>query len=951
MKRKGLAGCLLKGDDGLRTRYLGEQWMKIIRRGVEISRELGLECWVGDDDRAPSGSAGGLVTRTDDGALAMAITWYPDAAACDSAIIDNAVAYTRSGDDGAVTLTIEKPADLTGCGVFATRRYERGDVRFNGENYADLLDETTVKEFIDTTHEQYKKQFRYDFGEHMPVIFTDMPNVHRENPAEAADGTISFPWCAGFAAYFEELNGYSPWEHLHHLLNGSDEGFSFRHDYWTAINQRFANTFTKAITEWCSENDLMAAGRFIDESLADMVRSGGSVMAQYDLIDIPVSTFDPSDTAGVFRLKQASGAADQLGKKRSGAVIFGGNGYGSSLADLRRSADAALACGISQVFPVHHPYTITGDRKRMHTTAFSYHQSWWDHFRLLADYLGRCSWIMRQGRSAANVLVLNPTGTAYGLLDLSKPDGGEEIGKLESSLHALVSELTTRHIQFELGDEIILARHGSVEGDKLIVGRGEYSTVVLPPSRTWSTSTLDLLESFTGAVIVMGDAPDRVDGIPGGRIKALIESGEVITVANDPAATAEAIGNAVPPAVTVTGPDGADDPAILLHQRIDAAAHIVFLVNTDAEQAHALTLTVDALGGVVELDAAGGRAFRYISSLRDGRTIIETSIPPSSSRLFVVDQTQTSVTATPAEWDEEPLSIEGPYVFQRLTDNTLPLDKCTLIVDGKTLLKNESPSKAPALLREKTGIDDQYGIQPWVLEERNMRTRTNKTVLSTSFTVASELPNKLFLGMESADKFTVTVNDTAVLPSAGNWYLDRQILVFNLKDVVKEGENTIVAETDYLWDTEIDRMFLYGNFGVTKSDGGWTISGEPDELAMGSWTEQGYPFYAGSMVYKVEFDLSLTGAERYEIDTSGVRGATVYITVNETEIGGIPFPPYRGDITAALTNGLNKMEIEVVGSIANELGELDGALIPYGIIEPPKLVKITEKYNIDETGY
>ncbi|GAF74621.1 unnamed protein product, partial [marine sediment metagenome] len=92
---------------------------------------------------------------------------------------------------------------------------------------------------------------------------------------------------------------------------------------------------------------------------------------------------------------------------------------------------------------------------------------------------------------------------------------------------------------------------------------------------------------------------------------------------------------------------------------------------------------------------------------------------------------------------------------------------------------------------------------------------------------------------------------------------------------------------------------------------------------------------------------------------------TLFITVNGTEIGDVPFSPFRADITGALQNGENKVEVEVISTLRNTLGPLhhvkgdnlnrtgpgefcDEAnwtdsyqFVPYGFIEPPKLVKIT----------
>jgi hypothetical protein len=54
LKKKGFGGFFMHSRQGLRTKYLGDDWMRAIRRGVEIARELEIEAWLYDEDRWPS---------------------------------------------------------------------------------------------------------------------------------------------------------------------------------------------------------------------------------------------------------------------------------------------------------------------------------------------------------------------------------------------------------------------------------------------------------------------------------------------------------------------------------------------------------------------------------------------------------------------------------------------------------------------------------------------------------------------------------------------------------------------------------------------------------------------------------------------------------------------------------------------------------------------------------
>ena len=63
MKDMGMGGAHLHCRTGLDTPYLGEEFMELVRYSHEKSNELGLLTWLYDEDRWPSGFAGGLITK------------------------------------------------------------------------------------------------------------------------------------------------------------------------------------------------------------------------------------------------------------------------------------------------------------------------------------------------------------------------------------------------------------------------------------------------------------------------------------------------------------------------------------------------------------------------------------------------------------------------------------------------------------------------------------------------------------------------------------------------------------------------------------------------------------------------------------------------------------------------------------------------------------------------
>lgn len=62
LKELGFGGFHMHVRTGLATEYLSDEYMAVIRACVEKARAEGMLAWLYDEDRWPSGAAGGLVT-------------------------------------------------------------------------------------------------------------------------------------------------------------------------------------------------------------------------------------------------------------------------------------------------------------------------------------------------------------------------------------------------------------------------------------------------------------------------------------------------------------------------------------------------------------------------------------------------------------------------------------------------------------------------------------------------------------------------------------------------------------------------------------------------------------------------------------------------------------------------------------------------------------------------
>ena len=151
--------------------------------------------------------------------------------------------------------------------------------------------------------------------------------------------------------------------------------------------------------------------------------------------------------------------ANQLGRKRTLCEAYGAGGWDLRFEDMKRIGDWLDVLGVNTLNEHLSYVTIRGARKRDHPQSFSYHEPWWDGYHVSADYFARLSRrsCRRASRSTA-ILVIEPTTTAW------MYQGDPKQKEIGDRFQALLVALERAQVEYDIGCEDILARHGSAEG-------------------------------------------------------------------------------------------------------------------------------------------------------------------------------------------------------------------------------------------------------------------------------------------------------------------------------------------------------------------------------------------------------------------------------------------------------------------------------------------------------
>lgn len=940
MKAHGMGGFFMHSREGLETPYMGPEWMACIRETVRAAREEGMGAWLYDEDRWPSGFAGGLVTARGDAFRAKVVIleecagWPEDA----EGLLAVFAARIEGGALRSVRRLLEgEPLQPEERVLVFRRQVSPKSEWFNDDTYADNLNPDAVAAFIETTYEAYAREVGSDFGGAVPGIFTDEPNVFagRVRPACRA-----LPWSDGLPAFFRERRGYDLLDALPWLFydGASDAGrlraAKARHDYWYTISQRFTEAYSQQLGAWCDEHDLAFTGHYLYENeMAEAILHGGAIMPHYRYQHVPGIDMLTEQNHEFLAIKQCSSVANQLGRKRVLSETYGCTGWEFTFEGQKWVGDWQYVLGVNLRCQHLALYSLRGCRKRDYPPAFNYNTTWWKYNGVVEDYFARVGSVLTAGEAVRDVLVLHPIATGWSMLR-EGDDSRQEVDRYGEHLNDFIRAVLATHYDCDLGDEQIMAAEARVEGDTLWVGRAPYKVVVVPPdTRTLLASTVDLLERFLaggGRVIALAPLPEMVEAVPSDRAQALWRRPGV-TVLAEITALQPALEAVLSRRVSLRDAQGQEAASLLYMQRRIGPRMAYFLVNNDRRHSHTLEVTLEGRGRLEEWDPLTGAISAVPAEEANGRLRFTATFGPAGSRLFVVDPEGQPLPAPkerpplgggrPFGGRGEPASFIGPVCpFTRTDPNVLTLDVCRYRLEGGEWSEAMEVWRAQREVREALGMRQVFynGLPQryrWALAPHPR----DGAALELLFTFhVREVPaNPVYLLVEGAEQFRISLNGQAVPNRVVGWYLDRSFHKVLLPALVP-GENRLLLACAYRNAMELEDCYLLGDFGVSVDR---AIVAEPRTLRFGDWTLQGYPHYAGSMIYHGQ--VRCEPGERLTLYLGEASAVDVAVWVNGSLAGHIPWRSANGlDITPYLAPGVNNVDIEVVGSPRNMLGPL-----------------------------
>ena len=992
----GMGGCFLHTRVGLATPYLGKDYMDSLRAAVEECEKLGLKPWLYDEDRWPSGAAGGLVTK-DPRFRMRKLVFLEAGEEMDTTVRDggDAVYQAEANEGGEQTLAWFalkfdgeimtsyrriNEADALEAGEKKFRAFRQttpvGNPWFNGQTYLDTMNPDAVAEFIRVTHEAYKKEFGNYFGNVIPGIFTDEPTYSRSNfRAES-----SLPWTDRLPEAYEAKTGKSIIDEiplLFYRLNG--EPFAkVRVDFFDTAADLFHHSFMKQIGDWCEANNLAFTGHLLaEDTVISQIGTCGSAMRGYEYetapgIDLLTEHWNIFDTA-----KQCTSVAHQFMKPYRLSETYGCTGWDFPFFGHKALGDWQYALGIN--FRCQHLswYSMKGQAKRDYPACIFDQSPWYKSHHYLEDYFGRIGAALQHGEEQRSILVIHPIESTWGVFSCFNRTGEDDAVEV-NRLCDVRMRLMKANLDFDYGEEEMMSRHARMDGDLLRMAKAAYKTVVVPQLRTIRKTTLDLLQDLHnhgGNVIYIGTPPEYLNGEKSS-LPAEVFASFTQTELDDLAANVEAVDRII----SIADRDGNEiEPVISLLKR-EGESMVLFICNTGCEfttgfhadfvrnrklvfpEAVISIANVPENAEVLEVDPLTGKITRVGFSLEEGMLFFNTSFDELQSRLFLIGQTSVEA-EDPCMEQEISGTIALPENWKLVPDerNVLPLDMAKYSLDGGDFTGPEYILSLDGAVRQALGENPRGGhmVQPWLMEQMDQVERKSADLVLEYEFICDALPESdCFLGVEDAELFTIKLNGTELPAQDEGFWCDRSLRLRKVaKSLFRTGSNVLTLQIRYHAKLAgLETIYLLGNFST--ADGKITGSAMPESAVTGNLGEKGLTYYSGNMGYETEIELTPEAGKRYLLEIKDWQGVGMLITCNGGEEIFLSWAPYKADLTPYLKDGKNTIRITLLGSRRNSHGPFyhpevtpywcgpgefgyaqpNRNLVPFGLLSQPQIV-------------
>jgi len=984
-KKMGFGGAHLHPRTGLENEYMGREFLNLIRYADEQAKEREMLCWLYDEDRFPSGAAGGLVTENvayrarhlllsrerkedmcPDREMFLACVERGEKPAgyyLTAYRVKTKNGYLMSYKEisGKQPMTDSRQAEKEeGRLWFAYIELMRESPWFNDQTYLDVMNKEAVERFIEVTHERYYKELGDEFGKSIPAIFTDEPQMKGSmalaDGESDADVTLSFT--DDLSDTYEAKYGISLLSVLPELLWDMPDGklSVHRYQYHDHLTERFVSAYSDTIAKWCEEHNIALTGHYMSEpTLYSQTLRLGEAMRCYRRQQLPgvdILCGDPEYST----LKQAVSVARQYGREGVLSELYGVTHWDFDFKGHKLQGDWQAALGVTIRVPHLAFMSMEGESKRDWPASINYQSPWWSRYAYVEDYFARVNTVLTRGKAKTTVAVIHPI-ESYWMCYGPVAQSGTVRDQMDENFKKMIEWMLFGLVDFDfLSESLLNDLKAGVMSEQAVLRAGEmeYRTVLVPDMKTIRAETLDLLEALAdagGQVIFMGQVPEYVDGIRSDRAWELAKRVRRIPYQQQDLLAAFEDDRIL----DIRFENGRRSDNLFYQMRQDGEDYWLFVCHVNRkrnrnDQPERMKIRIRGRYQLTDYDAKTGEITGKESVYRDGWTEVIMDLYPEDSflwKLSVTGHVEAVVEEQNAAMAEEysvgsgerktfyglvagtlgsprknaPIikTIYEPDEYELKEPNVLLLDKAEWKLDDLAWQPENEILRLDNEIRTLVGYphrQDAY-TQPWRIKHA-----PKEHVVQLRYEIISEIAaGRIRLAMERPENAIIRLNGKVYSSQAigpDDWYVDRGIRTVWLNGIC-EGSNELLIEVAYGRKTNLENIFLLGEFGVEVRGTKAVITKPTEKLYFGDVTRQKLPFYGGSITYRMK--LVLEQSQAVSIRVPHFSSPVMEVSVDGVKKGMIAYAPHVLP-AGVLSAGEHMIEICVYGNRFNTFGTL-----------------------------
>ena len=535
--------------------YLEKPWFNSFGNALQVTKDKGFTLGYCDEYDWPSGQAAGRVLKQHPELEAKYLDWKRYKVKGKSTVRYDSIDFAVAGK--LVNNTIDASSlQIIGEGnhlkwtappgewiVYTyTKKFHPG-IDGGKVNY---LDPKLMEVFIPLVHEQYAKRFGNDMGKTIPGVFVD----------NEGDYGWRMAWSEYLAQRYKEMKKQDIRLWLPLLTEKDKDGLfaKARCDWFDVVSDVYNKCYFEPLVNWLKQYNMYYISNLWEESLLLQATAMGDFMRITRTATMPGTDCLLMKSQDVHDFKEVQTVAE-LEDRPFMSEIMGVAGWEQTPEMMKMTINSITSFGINHVVP----HGINVNRK---IEADPYPPDWftenpyWPYLHNWTDFSRRASFVNRQSKLVADVLLVNPLESIWanseGIFTHDEGFGVKESeiwDSLSLEINEIYSdamrEMNKNNIDFLIADKYYLDKGKIGSSDKNIkitINGHDFSALVLPPACVISRAASGKMLEFAkkgGIVLLLGTTPEGSpekgmnDAVISSQMKALKRLPSVIDLSGD----------------------------------------------------------------------------------------------------------------------------------------------------------------------------------------------------------------------------------------------------------------------------------------------------------------------------------------------------------------------------------------------------------------------------------